>query len=198
MRRADGDERGVVFTLANLALIRLHGGGGCEELDGWIAEARALVDRLADPPLDGWVRCVEGALSVRRGSLPGGLATLQEAVGNAREDGNADGLAWVLLFLGEAHEVAGDGGSARACYQELLETWRGVDTPWGVAEGLRHLAGLSRKEGDLRTAGELFQQSLELSERFGTSAITEACREALVELDSRHGDPAPTNTGDLE
>ncbi len=183
MRRAAGDERGVVFTLANLALIRLHR-GECKGLDDWITEARTLVDRLADPPLDGWVRCVEGALALRRGSLHGGLATLQEAVGNAREDGNMDGLAWVLLFLGEAHEAAGDNESARACYQELLEIWRRVDTPWGVAEGLRRLAGLSRKEGDLGTAGELFRQSRDLSEPFGTSTITEACRKALVKLDS--------------
>ena len=180
-RRAAADERGAVFTLANLALIRLHRGGGCEDLGDWIAEARALVDRLADPPLDGWVRCVEGALAVRRGAIDGGRLTLEEAVGNAREDGNLDGLAWVLLFFGEAHEQAGDHRSARACYQESLDIWRGVDTPWGVAEGLRHLADLSRKEGDPDTAVELLRQSLDLSERCGAAAIAEVCRKALAD-----------------
>ncbi len=79
----------------------------------------------------------------------------------------------------------------------MLEIWRDVGTPWGVAEGLRHLAGLSREEGDHGTAGELLRQSLDLGERIGAAAIVEACRTALAELESLPGALAPAST-DLE
>ncbi len=180
MRRSAGDERGVAFALANLAVTRLHRGGARAPLEGWAEEARILVDRFADPPLDAWVRCVEGALTTRRDPAAGGIATLRASAGSFREAGNTDGLAWALLFLGEAHEAGGESDAARACYQEMLEIWRGADTPWGVAEGLRHLAGLAKATGDSPAADELYRRSLDLGERFGLQAVAAACRAAVT------------------
>ena len=182
MRRAADDDRGVVFTLVNHAMIRLRLNGGYDEPLSWIEVARRLVDGLAAPPLSSWVLAAEGAVAARRGQTADGIASLREASIMLRETGSADGLAWVLLFLGEAYEAAGDYGSARTQFEELLATWQGVGTLWGAAEGLRSLAHLAHATGDAEAAGSLYGQSLDLSEQIGARAIAEACRAALTEL----------------
>ncbi len=183
-RREIGDERGLAFALANLSIVRLELTEQLEEVEAWLVEARGVVDRLADLPLQGWVTCVQARLEMKRGSPAATLERLQASELSYPAAPNTDGAGWILLTKGETHQALDDTLTARECLQEAVEIWRSLETPWGVTRCLLLLAEMSAAEGDATAAGDLRREALELSERFGFEAFAEICRSALTDSSS--------------
>lgn len=180
-RREIGDERGAAFALANLSVVRLMLTGQSDEVEDWLEEARALVDRLADRPIQGWVSSQQARLKMNCGHPAAALEQLREDELGYPETPHTDGAAWVLMTKGEIHQALGDTASARTCLEEACETWRSLDSLWGVTQCLLQLALISASEDDRVRTDTLRREALELSERFGFEGCARQCREALAD-----------------
>jgi predicted ATPase len=82
-----------------------------------IAEARALVEQVADPGLRALVATADGFTALLAGELDRGLTAVREA---AQARVGLFHRADALLLLGWAHEVRGDVRGALSVYEEVL------------------------------------------------------------------------------
>ncbi len=180
LRREVFDYRSVAFALANLAMARLTENEGLDEVDSWLQEARELIDHLGDPPLQGWVSCMKSRLLVAKGKPVEALTRLEFNLKGARESNHPDGLAWILLSQGEAHQAGGDNLSARECFEEALAIWRSLESPWGTARALICLAKARKSAGAIDIAMSFSREALEISERFGLDGFARQCRAELA------------------
>ncbi|MEJ2086157.1 MAG: tetratricopeptide repeat protein [Acidobacteriota bacterium] len=183
-RRAAGDERGVAFLLINLAVLRLDQSSDLEGVQDWLAEARAVIEPLGDPPLLGWLLSAEGALEVRSGEAGKAVALLDRSIDISRDSGSLDGRSWGLFFKAEALRDLGRLESARSHFEEMRELWSHLGSPSGVARALAGLAEIDRAEDKSEEARDRYRQCLEIFERLGARRHVEACRRWLAEVAS--------------
>jgi len=145
--REDHDEAQATFE-ERLALLRGLG----EERD-LQAEGVTLHD-LAD-------------VARRRGQTDEAIALYREAVECKRQADYPQDLAYTLLMLGHGLEARGEYEEAQALYEERLELLRGLGQERDMhAEGvtLHDLADVSRHQGRLDEAIEMYRQARELKD----------------------------------
>jgi predicted ATPase/DNA-binding winged helix-turn-helix (wHTH) protein len=180
-RRAAEDSRGAAYALANLAVLRLLLTDRFDDLRDSLEEARSVVDRLGDRPLEAWVLCAQGGLAARRGATDDAVTLLEESLAIGRDAPHPDGRAWTLLFLGLALGEGGDRREARRRLEQARQIWQDLGVPWGVAQATWRLAEIAREDGRSQAARELFEQSVELFESLGARANVRACQRVWAE-----------------
>jgi predicted ATPase/class 3 adenylate cyclase len=92
---------------------------------------------------------------------------LLESLGIAREMGDAQSVALVLLPLGMACQGEGDVVAARAHFEEAVALDRQMGNPRELAAASNALASLDRMEGLLEEAEHLYEEALSLARELG-------------------------------
>ena len=107
----------------------------------------------------------------------GKLACYMEAVGVARECGDAMQLAHAVRHLGDVHRNAGRRADAKGCYDEALDLYRSAPSPptLDVANAVRPMAILKADLGEHQEALALWREAREL---YATADIAEGVEEA--------------------
>jgi tetratricopeptide (TPR) repeat protein len=77
------------------------------------------------------------------------------------------GIAFGLVWLATATEIAGDLAQARALHEESLDRARKVGDPWVLAAALDGLADLNLAQGDAAAAQTLYEEANTLFRQVG-------------------------------
>lgn len=163
---------------------------------GHLTEGRLrLVTALASapdapPPARRKALAGAGLLASYQGDYALGESYLREALAVARSEGDRDGMAVVLTWLGTNAYGAGTLDVAEAYVGEALALRRELGDEPGIAVALNALGGVAHFRGDLDRALAMFRESLEIKRRHGNAnAIAVALTNiGLVERDA--GRPA--------
>lgn len=132
----------------------------------WLQAALAL----PGGPRDAWrARAALGAGELARRILdfPRSAALLREALEIQRELGDADGIAWSLVYLAYTLGMAGDFEGARAPAEESLALFRASGDQLGVARALNTLAEDARLRGDYGVAAAYYREALTIDRQLG-------------------------------
>lgn len=131
-----------------------------------------------------------GLLASYQGDYTLGESYLREALAVARSEGDRDGMAVVLTWLGTNAYGAGSLAVAEAYVSEALARRRELGDEPGIAVALNALGGVAHFRGDLDRALEMFRESLEIKQRHGNanSIAVALTNIGLVERDA--GRPA--------
>jgi predicted ATPase/class 3 adenylate cyclase len=135
-----------------------------------------------------------GYLGYFMGRYAQSRAYLQESLGIAREMGNAQSAAEVLLPLGMACQGDGDVAAARARLEEAVALDRQLGNPRELAAASNALAQLHRMEGRLVEAEPLYEEALSLARELGDREYTAAflLNLAMVSIGRQSGNRACT------
>jgi len=87
----------------------------------------------------------------------------EEMLGLARQQADANGIAWSLWALGFAAAFRGDFATAHPLFEESLAQFRSLNDTWGEAQVLTALGFIGRRQDDLNEATTRFAERLALA-----------------------------------
>src|SRR5258708_29051925 len=105
-----------------------------------------------------------GVLAMNQGDHLEATKMLQESLAIRRGLGNAREIAATLSELSTHHLQSDELGKARECQEEALAIFRELGDRIGEGIGLLNLGGIAVRQGDHRSAGGLFEQSLVIAQ----------------------------------
>jgi tetratricopeptide (TPR) repeat protein len=183
LRRTLGQVEGLSDLLCNGALIAV--------VRGDYARARALLEEsLAQHRADGNLESIgRGGLGLSlyrlamvlrtQGDNVRATALLEECLALHREWGDREGIALVLLGLGDIARDQGDPGQVRVYCSESLALFEELQVTWGRGFALNNLALAAYQEGELALALALAEDSVAL---FRSLEVGMSLAEALTTL----------------
>jgi tetratricopeptide (TPR) repeat protein len=102
-------------------------------------------------------------LAYRQSDYAATVELAEESLGICREVGDKQGVASMLIKLGNAAIEAGDDAAAVAYLEEALAIWRELTDPYGIARALISLAWAALKTGEYPLARLRLEEALALS-----------------------------------
>jgi len=138
--RASGNKNSAsIEPLVNL-MRAAHGLGRYNEAAHW---AEIVLPISPTKSFDGYVLNLYGDIQRDRGDPESALITYHRAAGIHRQFGDRNKLAEVLDATGIAYTLLGRFDEAAHFHLEAIELYRSVDSKWGTAIALDHLARAS-------------------------------------------------------
>ncbi|GAA4614209.1 LuxR family transcriptional regulator [Actinoallomurus liliacearum] len=142
--------------------------------DGWLAviqndidaaaamldESRAIGERLGLESVLAYVALYSGMIAMCRQDTDSAIALYEEAVARHRATGDQVGLLLTLIRLSLAHSYRGDAARAVSTAQECLAVSDLFGERWARAYATMALGVEAWRQGDIRHARELEQESL--------------------------------------
>lgn len=164
------------------------------ELRGYLQEGREQYARALAwpgihmlPALRSRLFVEQGTLEWRMGDLLLARSSLLEGLACAREQGDAQRIAYALHVLGIVEKHLGNYGLARECYEEALGLREGIGDEDGIVRLLNNLAILHMDEGRHEEAQAMHERCLPIRRRrndlVGLGATLNNLGVALTQLD---------------
>ena len=154
--REIGDQRGVAWTLAALALVASRQG----DVDGarrTYAKSLALYTSLGNTAGQWLVMNHLGRLETSARNFDRARQLLEQAVELATADCDTENLATSIHGLGDLALETGDAAAAGALYQQAISLSAGLTAGWpNIRICLAGLAAVAGARGDAETAGVLW------------------------------------------
>jgi DNA-binding CsgD family transcriptional regulator/tetratricopeptide (TPR) repeat protein len=168
IRRAIGDEEGVVESLNNLGLV-LRCMGDHDAADELFEEALMLSRAHGNRAREANILNNLARSAFYQRNYPDARSRHEQALAAGQETGDAWVVAICLGDLGDVYQAEGTTETARRLYEESLAAWRALGDLRGVAQCLEGLAGL--------LVGERPEQAVRLFAACGAmrAAIDEPC-----------------------
>ncbi|MBY8863896.1 tetratricopeptide repeat protein [Nocardia sp. CA2R105] len=152
-----------------------HGLGHFDEAAHW---AQTALPMARTKLWEGYILIAYGNIQRDRGDLNSALATYQRSAVIHRQLGDRNREAETLDATGTAYMLLGQPEQAVRCHFEAIELYRSVDSTWGMAVALDHLA---RASTDLHThadATRYWHEALTLISEFDDPGAT-ALRDSI-------------------
>jgi tetratricopeptide (TPR) repeat protein len=165
------------------------------EVRGYFSEGRErLATILAMEPAQGrtatrsklLARAAE--LAYRQSDYAATVALAGESLEICREVGDKQGMASMLIKLGNAATEAGDYINASNCLEEALTHWRELNDKHGVARALISLGFIALRQGDYPLANARLEEALSISREVGDTRSLGFELSGLGEVALRQGD----------
>lgn len=165
------------------------------EVRGYFSEGRErLAIILAMQPAQGrtpararlLARAAE--LAYRQSDYAATVALAGESLEIYREVEDKQGMASMLIKLGNAATEAGDFGHASDCLEEALALWRELNDKHGIARALISLGWTALRPGDYQLAKTRLEEALEISRELGDTKSIGFELSGLGEVELRRGD----------
>ncbi|MEV5712021.1 LuxR C-terminal-related transcriptional regulator [Actinoallomurus sp. NPDC052274] len=172
--------------------------------DGWLAiiqndldaavamldESRAIGERLGLESVLAYVALYSGMIAMCRQDADSAIALYEDAVARHRATGDQVGLLLTLIRLSLAHSYRGDAARAVSTAQECLAVSDLFGERWARAYATMALGVEAWRQGDIRYARELEQESLRfhraLDDPLGSGVSMEVlCWIAVAEEDHK-------------
>ncbi|MEO8288465.1 MAG: tetratricopeptide repeat protein [Chloroflexota bacterium] len=116
-----------------------------------------------------------GRLTLLQGDAEPVRPLLEESLAIARDIGDKQRIAFILLNVGAVGLAQGDYTSARTYHGECLDLYRELGNNWGAAAALEDLGSIELNEGNPQLARALLEESLQLyravGESFGAASV---------------------------
>jgi tetratricopeptide (TPR) repeat protein len=146
-----GDSRLIVITLNTLGYCALQL-SRFEEARGFLQESLSLANPSEDPWSVGTAYGNLGLVDLAQGKGTEAQTGLQHSIAHFTELGMLGDVSFYLTYLGEAHALQGDTGSARRHWWDAIRRAQEIESLPNLLANLIRLAQL--EEGDLGTAYE--------------------------------------------
>jgi tetratricopeptide (TPR) repeat protein len=127
-------------------------------------------------------------LAYRQSDYAATVELAEESLGIYRGVGDQQGIASMLIKLGNAATESGDYASASGYLEEALEIWRALQDKHGVARALISLGWTALRPGDYQLANTRLEEALVLSRELGDTRSIGFELAGLGEIALRRGD----------
>jgi predicted ATPase len=179
----------LAITLGHFWEVRGHFSEGRERLSAVIRTESARERTGARARL--LARAAE--LSYRQSDYAATVELAEESLAICREVGDRQGIASVLIKLGNAATEAGDYETASRFMEEALEIWKELEDKHGTARALISLGWAALRPGDYRLANARLEEALALSRQLGDTRSMGFELSGLGEVALRLGDYGRAN-----
>lgn len=132
-------------------------------------------------------------LAYRQSDYAATVELAEESLAICREVDDRQGIASVLIKLGNAATEAGDYGSASESLEEALTIWRALEDKHGTARALISFGWAALRSGDYPLANMRLAEALTLSRELGDTRSIGFELSGLGEVALRQGDYARAN-----
>ena len=165
------------------------------EVRGYFTEGRErLATILAMEPAQGrtpararlLARAAE--LAYRQSDYAATVALAGESLEIYRDVEDHQGMASMLIKLGNAATEAGDYGNASACLEEALSLWRELDDRHGIARASISLGFIAMRQGNYQLASARLEEALSISRELGDARSMGFELSGLGEVALRQGE----------
>ena len=127
-------------------------------------------------------------LAYRQSDYPATISLAEESLAICRELGDGQGIASVLIKLGNAATEGGDYPTASKYLEEALAIWREMGDKHGTARALISLGWAALRPGDNHLAQTRLEEALVLSRELGDTRSMGFELSGLGEVALRQGD----------
>lgn len=132
-------------------------------------------------------------LAYRQSDYAATVEFAEESLSICREIGDWQGMASMLIKIGNAATEAGDYASASGYLEEALNIWREREDKHGIARALISLGWIALRSGDYRLANTRLEEALTLSRELGDTRSMGFELSGLGEIALRQGNYARAN-----
>ncbi|KIO27643.1 hypothetical protein M407DRAFT_23074 [Tulasnella calospora MUT 4182] len=187
IRRAHGDDVGVVQCLERIGIVQRHMGRRREALST-LDEAVAIASRLGDRLGLANALHATGFIQIELSDFDKAADALSEGITITRNIGWEGGLSTSLRTMGRLKMRLGDHREVEELLQESISTARHIQDRYRLTQALDELGKCFRQQSKLNEAAPLLEEACLLWRELSEEGVSKGIASTLVELKSRQGD----------
>lgn len=174
-----GDERGMAFSLNNLA-VQLFTQGQEEQAEKLLADALALYRALGDAWGIAFVLTNIGYFAQQRGALETSREALNESLAQYRVAGDSEGITAALILLGHNARERGDDVEAEGLLDEAITRLSDRGNPYWLGTALSVRAAVAQAREDHAAALAHYVRALAVCREFEDRLCYAQCFEGMA------------------
>ena len=187
------DLPGLANVRSNLGAFHRRS-GNWEEALAHLEESLELRTRMGDPWGIGMAHNNIAEVHRTRGDLPGALAAYERALACWRPIGHTEGVALALTGYGAALTESGAVDQGRSALRDAEARWQALGSTTYLPELYRFMAAAELAQGDLATADDLADRSIEFAHAANARHHEAASQRVKGEIAAARGDVESART----